>query len=142
MAGEAEVLRVCRTVGLLRVVPVPPVEATTWTPVCMIVLIESVLLTGVEPVATQVTLALDEDVKSVLCVSVEVCRGGLTSVTVGTVFTEGWSEVAAEVTAFCALKVVRKTAAAVPSLLAEAGPFTSVTAGAELSDCGPPPPGI
>lgn len=143
MAGEAEVLRLCRTGGLLTVVPVPPVEATTWTPVCTIVLVESVLLTAVEPVVAQVTLALGEDVTAVaglpaLCVSLEVCTGGLTSVTVGTVFT------AAEVTAFCALKVpvVRTTVPAAPSLLSGAGPLTSGAAGAELSDCCPPPPGI
>lgn len=77
---------------MVAVVPVATVEATTWAPVCSIVFVESNLLTG-EPVV--LVTATAADVRTVvglpaLCeVLVGVCIGGLTSVTVGTVFTAG-----------------------------------------------------
>ena len=86
-----EVLKFCKTVGLLMVaiVPVATAEATTCAPVCIIAFVESNLLTS-EP-AVLVTLTAG-DVKTVvwlppLC-EVLACIGGLTSVTVGTLFTE------------------------------------------------------
>lgn len=89
-----EVLKFCRTVGLLRVavVPVATVEATMCAPVSIIVFVESNLFTAEPAVLMTLTAA---DVKTVvglppLCEEfVGVCIGGLTSVTVGTVFTEG-----------------------------------------------------
>lgn len=105
------------------------------------VFVESNLLTT--EAAVLLTVAAG-DVKTVaglppLCeVMVEVCIGGLTSVTVGTLFTEGWDEI----TALCALvKEVRITLIVLgaadkpsaPPLLTETGPLlTSVTAGCEL----------
>lgn len=124
-----EVLKFCRTVGLLTVAVVATVEATTCPPV---------LFTREAAVLPTLTAA---DVKTVvgfppLCevMIVGVCIGGLTSVTVGTLFTD-------EITALCALEVeqvriivlgVADRTAALP-LLTETGPLlTSVTAGCEL----------
>lgn len=95
----------------------------------------------------------DGDVKTVVGLPVlgegfmEVCIGGLTSVTVGTVFTEGWDEITDEVTTFCAFKVARIIVLGAPGrpaalgLLTETGPLLrSVTApGCELLlSAGPP----
>lgn len=88
-----EVLKFCRTVGLLMVAVVPDatVEATTCAPACIIVFVESNLLTSEAAVLVTLTAG---GVKTVigllpLCeVLVGVCIGGLTSVTVGTLFTE------------------------------------------------------
>lgn len=80
MVDGTEVLKFCKTVGLLivAVVPVATADTTTCAPVCIIVFEPVVLVTltvvGFPP----------------LCeVLVGVCIGGLTSVTVGTLFTEG-----------------------------------------------------
>lgn len=76
----AEVLKVCKTVGLLMLAAV---DATTCPPVWIIVLVASTLLRG-EPVGLLTVTAVGA-VR--LCEELEgVCIGGLTSVTVGTLF--------------------------------------------------------
>lgn len=93
----------------------------------------------------------DGDVKTVVGLPVrgegfmKVCIGGLTSVIVGTVFTEGWDEITDEVTTFCAFKVARIIVLGVPGRPAALGLLTgpllrSVTApGCELLlSAGPP----
>lgn len=124
---------------MVAVVPVATAEVATCPPVRVRVFAESNLLTG-EP-AAPVTLTA-ADVKTVvrlppLCGVLEgICIGGLTSVTVGTLFTDGWDEL----TAFCALvgevRIIVLGATdetgALP-LLTVTGPLlTSVTAGCEL----------
>lgn len=121
-----EVLKFCKTVGLLMVavVQVATPEATT---VCTTVFAPATLT------AADVRIAL-----WLLCEMLAgVCIGGLTSVTVGTLFTVDWVETASEAGALA--EEVRMIvlgaageAAAVP-LLAETGPLlTGVVAGCEL----------
>lgn len=89
----------CKTVGLLTVavVAVAAVEATT--PVCITVFVKSTLMRGPAVLVTLAAGAAGTTVVGLppLCevlllaavVVVGVCIGGLTSVTVGTVFTQG-----------------------------------------------------
>lgn len=96
MVDGTEVLKFCKTVGLLTVavVPVATAEATTCpAPVCSTAFAESTLWRSREP-AAPATLAAGEAGAAAglppLCEAlVGVCIGGLTSVTVGTVFAGG-----------------------------------------------------
>lgn len=148
-----EVLKVCKIVGLLTVAvaPVAAVETTMCPPVWIVVLVESSLLRGDPDVLLTATAVGVRTVEGLppLCEVLEgVCIGGLTSVTVGTLFAVCW----VEITVFCVLVgqvriIVLGVASdtAVLSLLTEIGPLlTCETAGCELwpLESTDPPPGI
>ena len=115
-AMDTEVLGFCRTVGLLTIEPVVAAE------VCITVLVESHLLTT-HPAGAVAAGAGFPPLSEGL---VGVCIGGLTSVTVGAVFTGGWGGITGEVTGE---EVVRIMAPDAAHAAAETGPlFTRVTA--------------
>lgn len=91
VADGTEVRTFCKTVGLLTaaVVPVVTTEVTTCTLlVCNRGFVESSLL-SIDPKVTAVGGATVAGLPPLCEEMMGVCIGGLTSVTVGTLFTEG-----------------------------------------------------